>query len=137
MSCNSSLQVEYLNFIPVLQKSSNLTYSNICSHLHVNITARFLRCDPNFEKKSYYLEESTRFYKNPMIWLDREYPLSDKTILPTHLICFDVLVPFIETFLTTRGYKKWLQIFHGDFVPRRIGHYIIIYNKTAPSNFQY
>lgn len=72
-----------------------------------------------------------------MIWLDKEYPLSEKIVLPTHLVCFDVLEPLIEKFLTTRGYKKWLEIFHGDFVPARVGNYVIVYNKTAPLSYQY
>lgn len=79
--------------------SNNLLFLMPChltplySHLHVNITTRFLHCDPNLTNAVGYVEESTKFYNNPMAWLDNEYPMSTKTELPTHVICFDLLEP--------------------------------------------
>lgn len=112
-------------------------FATVYSHLHVNITTRFLRCDPNVIGAVNYVEEATKFYSNPTAWLDKEYPMSTKTDLPTHLICFDSLEPHISTFLATRGYEKWLKLYHGHFVPPRVGNYLLVFNRTMNLNFLY
>lgn len=33
------------------------------SHIHANVTMRFLSCEPNFDSKENYLDEADQFYK--------------------------------------------------------------------------
>lgn len=100
------------------------------SHLHLNITTRFLHCDPDFSGNSEYMEESVKFYNNPMNWLEKEYPDPYTRKNPTHIICFDTLEPTINKFLKMRGYKKWIELYHGTFVPPKVGNYLLIYQRT-------
>ena len=37
------------------------------SHIHANISMRFLSCEPNFKKQENYLDEADLFYKDPMV----------------------------------------------------------------------
>lgn len=69
------------------------------SHLHVNVSARFLTCEPNFDKTvNNYIDEADQFYNNPSIWLRKNYPANGT--LPSHVICFDVLKPFISDLMS-------------------------------------
>lgn len=38
------------------------------SHIHVNVTLRFLTCEPNIEQKENYLDEADQFYKGLCFW---------------------------------------------------------------------
>ena len=46
------------------------------SHIHTNISMRFLTCEPNFKKVENYLDEADLFYQEPMKWIRSHLPLS-------------------------------------------------------------
>ena len=100
------------------------------SHLHLNITTRFLHCDPDFTNNAKYIEESVRFYRNPLLWLEKEYPQEVELANPTHIICFDVLLPTIKKFLDSRRYMETVRLFHGVLVPPKVGNYLLIFERT-------
>lgn len=104
----------------------------IFSHLHTNIPTRFLRCDPNLQNEANYVEESVEFYRNPSLWLEKEYSFGhQRKPFPSHIICFNSLVPAIKNFLNSNHYEQWLQLYHGDFVPPKTGNYLLVFNRTA------
>ena len=75
------------------------------SHVHWNISMRFLRCDPpwNIQPGQRHTDETRDFYSNPESWITRELGLPfqkslssdwDATLsqsLPSQIIAFDVL----------------------------------------------
>ncbi|XP_065203250.1 GPI mannosyltransferase 3 [Planococcus citri] len=116
--------------------SNNLLFLMPChqtplySHLHMNITTRFLHCDPDFTNNPRYTEESVQFYRNPLLWLQKEYPDEHSTENPTHIVCFDVLVPVIKKFLDSRRYQEMVKLYHGTLVPPKIGNYLMVFQRT-------
>lgn len=68
------------------------------SHLHVNVTTRYLTCLPNLNNIDGYTDEADAFYLNPKNWVRNNYP-SNKA-LPSHIIAFDVLEQFISDLLS-------------------------------------
>lgn len=96
------------------------------SHLHINITTRFLTCEPNLEKKDNYVDEADLFYNNPSWWLQKHYHPSE--LLPSHVILFDSLEYRISDFL--RRYKPLRRIFHTKLPTERVGEYIIIHERV-------
>lgn len=68
------------------------------SYLHVNVSARFLTCEPNFDNKEDYFDEADIFYKNPYRWFSSQYPPNGT--LPTHLVLFDSLIPSLSEVLS-------------------------------------
>ncbi|XP_050498067.1 GPI mannosyltransferase 3 isoform X2 [Diabrotica virgifera virgifera] len=94
------------------------------SHLHVNVTARFLTCLPNFSNIENYVDEADAFYKSPIDWLRQNYPPNGT--LPSHIISYDVLVPSISNILSR--YKLTHEIFHTNIpISSRIGRYVVIH----------
>lgn len=75
-------------------------FSNgIFSYLHVNVSSRFLTCEPNFNaSNTNYLDESEIFYNNPNVWLRQNYPPNGT--LPSHIISFDILAAGISDILS-------------------------------------
>ncbi|KAG5881606.1 hypothetical protein JTB14_030303 [Gonioctena quinquepunctata] len=94
------------------------------SHLHINVTTRFLTCMPNFNKIDGYLDEADTFYKDPNAWFRQNYPPNGS--LPSHIILFDILEPNIGDILSR--YKQTHEIFHTDIpLSSRIGNNILIH----------
>lgn len=111
------------------------------SHIHINVTTRFLTCNPNLGNIQGYIDEADQFYTNPNAWLKQNYPKDD--LLPSHIICFEVLVPQISTDILSRlnytinlvflfnstffRYKRIKQYFHCNLpLTSRIGSYVFI-----------
>ncbi|XP_032218088.1 GPI mannosyltransferase 3 isoform X2 [Nematostella vectensis] len=67
------------------------------SHIHKNISMRFLECPPNDNPD--YIDEADRFYRDPMKWLDG-YLATEHITLPTHIVHFSVLTQCAEFFHT-------------------------------------
>merc|ERR1719427_1739690 len=44
------------------------------SHIHNNITVRFLHCTPNLKLDPNYREEADIFYEDAQSWLENTYP---------------------------------------------------------------
>ncbi|XP_026474238.1 GPI mannosyltransferase 3-like [Ctenocephalides felis] len=109
------------------------------SHIHQNLSMRFLTCEPDI-KYNGIEDEADVFYQNPQKWLDINYfnviddeckssscigrqNIKDK--LPTHLIMFDELQNRIHKSL--KHYKEVLKLFHTHFPTERVSSHIIIY----------
>ncbi|XP_018403534.1 PREDICTED: GPI mannosyltransferase 3 [Cyphomyrmex costatus] len=71
------------------------------SHLHVNISIRFLTCEPNFSNTKNYIDEADQFFANATIWLRDNYINNAKVTLPTYVIAFDKVASEISEFLRT------------------------------------
>lgn len=98
------------------------------SHLHKNITTRFLTCNPNLTDSPTYVDESSRFYQNPSAWLRKNIPPNGT--LPSHIISYDVLVPQITDILSR--YKPIHRIFHTNFpLSKKIGNYVIVHELVV------
>ncbi|CAH1112261.1 unnamed protein product [Psylliodes chrysocephalus] len=96
------------------------------SHLHVNVSTRFLTCLPNFNNIDNYIDEADSFYENPNRWLISNYPPNGT--LPSHIICYDVLQQSITNILNR--YKLTHEIFHTSVpISSRIGRYVVIYKR--------
>ncbi|KAK0090712.1 hypothetical protein PV326_004054 [Microctonus aethiopoides] len=80
------------------------------SHLHLNISMRFLSCEPNLKNQPNYLDEADHFFNNPTRWIDNNY---NNCTLPMILMTYDNIVPLIETFL--KNYQPALVLFNTHF----------------------
>lgn len=98
------------------------------SHIHQNVTMRFLTCEPNFKKEENYLDEADKFYEAPMKWIRSHLPVHPINALPTHVVVYDTLAPKINDFLSI--YKPIEILFHADhLVSPRGGRNVIIYER--------
>ncbi|KAL7744482.1 hypothetical protein ACLKA6_001855 [Drosophila palustris] len=70
------------------------------SHIHVNVTMRFLTCEPNLQQLENFKDEADLFFDAPMHWLQSHFPVHPRTALPTHVVLFDSLTDQITEFLT-------------------------------------
>ncbi|XP_055636618.1 GPI mannosyltransferase 3 [Toxorhynchites rutilus septentrionalis] len=100
------------------------------SHIHQNVTMRFLHCEPNFQNAEEYLDEADMFYKDPSGWIRKNLPVYPRSALPSHVIAFDVLEPQISDFLS--NYEAKVKFFHSDYTTDRIGSHVIVYERTNP-----
>lgn len=99
------------------------------SHIHANMSMRFLSCEPNFDNSEKYLDEADQFFEAPMKWIRSHLPVHPLSALPTHVVLFDTLVPKIAgDFLTI--YKPVEIFFHSDYlVSPRGGKNVILYER--------
>ena len=99
------------------------------SHIHANVSMRFLSCEPNFKGAENYVDEADRFYEAPMKWIRSHLPVHPVSALPTHVIVYDTLVPKINDFLSI--YKPLETFFHSDhLMTQRMGHNVIIFERN-------
>ncbi|XP_043685779.1 GPI mannosyltransferase 3 [Vespula pensylvanica] len=96
------------------------------SHLHINVTTRFLTCEPNFKNSEDYVDEADQFFENPMLWIRNNY-LQNKSIIPSHVIVFDKIPSKIKDFL--ENYRLLIKVFHTHFPPSNYGKYIMLYKR--------
>ncbi|KAK7085194.1 hypothetical protein SK128_008232 [Halocaridina rubra] len=92
------------------------------SHLHKNVSMRFLTCEPNLAYRGNYFDEADTFEKDPAAWLHQHYNPQGNgegiskehsdIILPSHLVLFDVLVSKIKDFLRNHKYHLKHRLFH-------------------------
>lgn len=106
------------------------------SHVHQNVSMRFLTCEPNFNKFSQYKDEADQFYGNPAAWLRAHIPVYPRSALPTHTILFDSLEPSIKEFL--KGYELVESFNHTDYASdSRVGNKVLLYEhkrgETKPT----
>lgn len=98
------------------------------SHIHANITMRFLTCEPNLSNKDNYQDEAEEFYDAPMKWIRGHLPVHPVSALPTHVVVFDTLAPKISDFLSI--YKPIEVFFHSEHVESsRNGKNIILFER--------
>lgn len=99
------------------------------SHVHANISMRFLSCEPNFKNEPNYIDEADKFYEAPMKWIRANLPVHPTSALPTHVVVFDTLASKISDFLSI--YKPLEIFFHSDYlVSARGGKNVIIFERV-------
>lgn len=96
------------------------------SHLHVNVTTRFLTCEPNLKNSKGYIDEADQFFENPMLWIRNNY-LQNENVIPSHLITFDKIPSKIKDFL--ENYRLLSKVFHTHFPQSNYGKYIMLYKR--------
>uniref|UniRef100_A0A182PZW1 Mannosyltransferase n=1 Tax=Anopheles farauti TaxID=69004 RepID=A0A182PZW1_9DIPT len=101
------------------------------SHLHQNVSVRFLRCEPNLTDQPNYVDEADQFYDNPMGWIRKNLPVHPLSALPSHVVAFDVLEPQIKDFLSI--YQERATFFHTDYPAGRVGGYVKVYERFDPN----
>lgn len=119
----------------VAQQNSEILFLLPChstplySHLHRNVSARFLTCEPNLNGVEGYVDEADVFYQDPSGWLETEFLVAGTENIPTHLVLFDSLSEIVGEFLSSRGYELNATFFHTHFPDGRVGSYIQIYER--------
>lgn len=97
------------------------------SHLHQNITARYLTCEPPLYKTD-ETYEAEAFFNNPLRWWRNEYATRQT---PTLVVLFDKLKGRIENVLN--GYQLLHEIPHTQLPEGEVGENILIYKRTPKS----
>lgn len=97
------------------------------SHVHQNVTLRFLTCEPNLNGDQYYTDEADQFYDNPAAWLRSHVPVYPKSAMPTHAVLFDSLQPKIGDFL--KNYQLVNAVNHTEYTDTRVGHNVLLYER--------
>ncbi|KAI8441124.1 hypothetical protein MSG28_009376 [Choristoneura fumiferana] len=94
------------------------------SHLHVNITTRYLNCDPPIGKvgESY---EAEAFFHNPQRWWRTEYASRQP---PTFVVMFDVLKGRVESLLA--GYRQIYELPHTQFPEGEVSEKVLVFQKN-------
>lgn len=98
------------------------------SHVHVNITMRFLSCEPNFDDRENYRDQADYFYEAPMNWIRKHLPVRPLKVLPTHVVLYDTLAVRISDFLSI--YQPVEAFYHSHYLTStRGGKNIILYER--------
>ncbi|XP_067929021.1 GPI mannosyltransferase 3-like [Watersipora subatra] len=98
------------------------------SHIHTNITMRFLTCDPNLNATENYRTEAQRFFEDPIQWLRSEVVKGPNKHVYSHVTMFDSLEPKIEKFLSKGSYKLCSKHFYSHFPEEEEkSKYIVVY----------
>lgn len=91
------------------------------SHVHQNVTMRFLTCEPNFGQRDNYKDVADRFYEDPAAWIRSHIPVYPPAALPSHVILYESLVDKLKDFLAK--YKHAESFFHTEVKRYRMGFY--------------
>ncbi|KAJ0172779.1 hypothetical protein K1T71_011918 [Dendrolimus kikuchii] len=94
------------------------------SHLHMNVTTRYLNCDPPINKSG-EVTEAEAFFNNPQRWWRNEYSTRQ---LPTVVVLFDRLKGRVENILG--GYRLIQELPHTQFPEGEVGEKVLVYRKT-------
>ncbi|XP_059620230.1 GPI mannosyltransferase 3-like [Phlebotomus argentipes] len=99
------------------------------SHVHANVTLRFLTCEPNLTDDPNYEEEAETFYRNPTAWLDANVPAYPPSEMPSHLVLFDSLKPKIVEFLSK--YSETHSFSHANvLLSDRVGKNVLVFERS-------
>lgn len=104
------------------------------SHLHVNISTRFLTCEPNLRNEYNYKDEAEMFFHNPIKWLDENFPEDDICLLPSHIVYFSDVKPLIRRFLDKYNYTVIESFFHTHVSLGRQSQFIEIAERIKDKN---
>ncbi|XP_047027731.1 GPI mannosyltransferase 3 [Helicoverpa zea] len=127
-------QAGTLQVMPLLREAahnrSSVTFLMPChstplySHLHLNITTRYLHCEPpiNGSASNY---EAEAFFNNPQRWWRTEHA-SRQT--PDLVVLFDRLRGRVESLLS--GYKLIHEIPHTQFPEGEVSENVLVFQKA-------
>ncbi|KAF9802934.1 hypothetical protein SFRURICE_015531 [Spodoptera frugiperda] len=104
--------------------STDLVTARLVRHLHLNITTRYLSCEPplNASGTTY---EAEAFFNNPQRWWRQETTLRQA---PDLLVLYDRLKGRIESILA--GYNLLHEIPHTQFPEGEVSENLLIYQKA-------
>uniref|UniRef100_A0A6V7HPF9 Mannosyltransferase n=1 Tax=Bracon brevicornis TaxID=1563983 RepID=A0A6V7HPF9_9HYME len=104
------------------------------SHLHRNVTTRFLTCEPNLHLNTDYVDEADEFFKDPMHWINMNYELDTKDFqplkLPAYVVIFDNTVHKVSKLL--KYYRLKAKTLYSYIQPEgNYGKFIHVYKYMA------
>ncbi|XP_075161416.1 phosphatidylinositol glycan anchor biosynthesis class B isoform X2 [Haematobia irritans] len=97
------------------------------SHIHQNVTMRFLTCEPNLKQIPNYKDEAELFFDSPVHWLRSHIPSYPRSAKPTHVVLYEPLAEIINEFLL--DYKQLYRIDNAEYINSRTGKHILIYQR--------
>lgn len=95
------------------------------SFMHVNVSMRFLTCEPNLQHIKNYTDEAEVFFQDPRGWLLKEYQFTDRQF-PTHIVYFSSLQVQINDVLVQNGFKQCAVFFHTHFPDGRVSSHVTV-----------
>lgn len=100
------------------------------SHLHVNVSTRFLTCDPRdiFVSKQ-PRDEADEFYLSPNKWLNKNVD-----ILPSHVVLFDVLYPVVSVYFLKKNFQVFSCYHHAHFTQGRVGNSVYLLKRMISNS---
>jgi phosphatidylinositol glycan class B len=96
-----------------------------------NVQLRHLDCSPCFGNCTNYEEEQDIFYRDPELFLSKQFEV-EKLDLPSHIVLYEDLLPRIQSFVNKYGYKKTDQLFHMHYPhvhDRRMSEHVLILQR--------
>ena len=107
----------------------------------MNVSTRFLTCEPNLRHLPDYIDEADKFYEFPLPWLQTHLPTADIQTtkvypyaveqplakLPSHIITFDKTTQLILQFLESNHYSMCGKVFHSFYPDGKTGEYFDIH----------
>uniref|UniRef100_A0A0A9XRR6 Mannosyltransferase n=1 Tax=Lygus hesperus TaxID=30085 RepID=A0A0A9XRR6_LYGHE len=100
------------------------------SHLHANVSTKYLNCDPNLDGAPDFVTEDELFFNNSRAWAEREYSTLRPCTLPTHIVTFDSVN--ITNFLYLRNFTRIQRISHAEYFPDdKQGKFVHIYKRRG------
>lgn len=92
------------------------------SHLHFDVQARFLTCEPNLNHTINIREEQDLFYDDPLAWLNKEVHQR-----PDYVVTYDNLEPKLLSYFDSLDMSPIQRFFHSAIPDGRIGHEVVVY----------
>lgn len=99
MPCHSTPYYRYKRNYINFNKARKLTTFCNYSHIHENVTMRFLTCEPNLKQMDNYKDEADRFYESPKTWIRSNVPSYPRTAMPSHVVMYEPLASQLNEFL--------------------------------------
>lgn len=97
------------------------------SHVHQNVSMRFLTCEPNLTNKRFYVDEADKFFTYPKNWIQKNLLTQSKSNWPTHIVLFDNLKTKLNEFLG--NYTVIKKVYNSQLTAHRIGNNVLLYEK--------
>ncbi|XP_005178617.2 LOW QUALITY PROTEIN: GPI mannosyltransferase 3-like [Musca domestica] len=97
------------------------------SHIHQNVTMRFLTCEPNLKDTPNYKDEAELFFESPVHWLRSHIPSYPRSAKPSHVVLYEPLADTINEFLV--DYKLLEKVANAEYINSRTGRNILIYQR--------
>ena len=105
------------------------------SHVHFNVSMRFLTCEPNLRKLENYIDEADQFYLNPLNWLNNEFAINPAKS-PSHIVLFENLWMQFRGWFSSYGYGKCANFFNTHFpISSRQSSYLLILCKDKHNRY--
>ncbi|GAB6022258.1 hypothetical protein CHUAL_006389 [Chamberlinius hualienensis] len=98
------------------------------SHLHLNVSVRFLTCEPNFEKMANYVDEADLFYANQSLFMENHFKDLE---LPQLIVTYDSSKSAVRNFFVRNHYILCEKIANYGLRDDRKGQQIQIYCKVT------